>query len=297
MKKTLIISLLLLLFFVAAYVVAGSLVNVRENSFAILEDTENGSISVFPSGYNLIWQGVIPGRINIYYYNRKCYTVFNIEASVPGMESLHEFNKIRCSVEINYEIDKENLSIPYSLLEKGSDLFNYVIMGHLKSLLIHEMRPYFSSVYKRSDLIRDRSKIVDRIIDSLRIRCNNTGIRILNYKIAEKIEVPNRNDYYSELSYLNQLKLLKKESQKEMIILKGKLEKEKNVYQSYYKKLNSISGILKNNPDILKYIFIDKLSENVKVIITSDRLSIPPEMILDDKGKNNAVGDEIDNLR
>jgi hypothetical protein len=35
-----------------------------------------------------------------------------------------------------------------------------------------------------------------------------------------------------------------------------------------------MSGIIRQNPDILKYIYIDKLGGNVKVIISPDKTGI-----------------------
>jgi len=63
-----------------------------------------------------------------------------------------------------------------------------------------------------------------------------------------------------------------------------------------------ISNLIKSNPDILKYIYIDRLAGNVKLILSSDKSGMPFGMSLnedlDKTGKSkNAAKEEINNLR
>jgi hypothetical protein len=83
---------------------------------------------------------------------------------------------------------------------------------------------------------------------------------------------------------------------KQEILLKREALKERGDFEFYYEKLLKISSLIKDNPNILKYIYIDKLGGNIKVIISSDKTGLP-SMFGDLSESNSSVKGDIDNLR
>ena len=70
MKRIFSISIIILGFVIVCYFLLHCVVRIDESSFAILKDNWNGRIIKLQSGYNIFWQGAIPGRALIYTYNR-----------------------------------------------------------------------------------------------------------------------------------------------------------------------------------------------------------------------------------
>ena len=64
-----------------------------------------------------------------------------------------------------------------------------------------------------------------------------------------------------------------------------------------FEKLLRISSILKNNPEILKFIYIDKMGDDIKVIISSDKTGLPAMFNDSAEGTKPAAKGDVDNLR
>ena len=79
--------------------------------------------------------------------------------------------------------------------------------------------------------------------------------------------------------------------------LRNSLEKDKIASEAYYEKLSRIGNMIKDNPEILKYIYIDKLAGNIKVIISSEKNAMPVIFGQDQDVKDSDLKKEIDNLR
>ena len=78
--------------------------------------------------------------------------------------------------------------------------------------------------------------------------------------------------------------------------MKKQLLKEKSEFELYLEKLTKVSSIIKDNPQILKYIYIDKMGDNIKVIISSDKTGIPG-FLGESNDINPGVKGDVDNLR
>jgi len=81
---------------------------------------------------------------------------------------------------------------------------------------------------------------------------------------------------------------------KEKVAVIGHLSREKLENESRQNYYSSIAKLIKSDPDLLKFIYIDKIAGNVKVVISSDKDLVPDIFT----GKTETVkSKEIDNLR
>ena len=86
-------------------------------------------------------------------------------------------------------------------------------------------------------------------------------------------------------------------NRKQEILLTKKLIKERYENELYFEKLLKVSSLLKDNPEILKFIYIDKMGDDIKVIISSDKTGMPSMFSEDSNGTKPDVKGDVDNLR
>jgi len=86
-------------------------------------------------------------------------------------------------------------------------------------------------------------------------------------------------------------------NKKQEILLSKKLIKDKHENELYFEKLLRVSSILKDNPEILKFIYIDKMGDDIKVIISSDKTGLPAMFNESSDGTKPGVKGDVDNLR
>lgn len=295
MKK---ICLILIIFILvcAGYVSVNCLFKIPERHIVIAQDQKNGSIFFLKPGYNFVWQALIPQKIIIRNYNIKNEDIFNLKINNPvfsDSESRYKF--IRLDMSIEYELIFDNFNFTDLTIKQNQNIFHDLIYNNLQTVINKEIIPYFIHGYRSSLILKDEKNIVGRAVENIKSLVNNKGIKIINYKTIGGFEIPDDDAYNKELSYQNELNELEKNNKKELIIIQSKLQKEKILNIDYYNKLNEISKIIKENPDMLKYIYIDKMSDNVKVIITSDKSGMPFGLNLNDEASSVRYG-EIDNL-
>jgi hypothetical protein len=86
-------------------------------------------------------------------------------------------------------------------------------------------------------------------------------------------------------------------NRKQEILLSKKLIKERYENELYYEKLLKVSSMIKDNPEILKFIYIDKLGDDIKVIISSDKIGLPAMFSDTINNAKPGVKGDVDNLR
>jgi hypothetical protein len=300
MKKTKIIIfiiLLIILISVFVFIISNCVKYVPESSFTVLKDTRTGDVRLLSPGIHFFIQGYYPDRIILRSFNNKNSSIYNIKIDIPPFDSLgKDFLCINVAFNVIYSINYMNINIASIQPDNGSyfyDAVGQIIKANLRS----ELLPYILPNYKPDSIISGIAKIRENVFNRTKEQCNAAGLEIEKFEISGQIELPLKETYDSEVKYLNELKDIEKNNKKELLILESKIFNEQKVNSSYYNKLQEISKIIKDNPDILKYIYIDKLADNVKIIITSDKTGIPSGLINEkiiEKGRDDI---EIDNLR
>ncbi len=292
------------LFFVIAALYAGyfSYRSLEKERIGIVEDVRNNRIiRIFYNEKNFVWQGAFPWWFSIYEIPSKKSMDIDVEAAVPPLEVLNSpLYSLKITFNIKYSIDPEKFN-DFSIINRDLKDIDKSLRDYLSKLIVKEIYQYFIPDYKAEQINSNKEEILNSIRDSLKERFQNNGFEIISVKAAGSIIYPDREIYNEGLTHLTEMRKIDKDNEKKLKLLQNrlKLEKVKNEYK--YNKYKEMSKIIKENPDILKYIYIDKMADNVKVIIPSDKSGFPLDLNKKENGSgqvgSSEEGGEINNLR
>ncbi|HOP29181.1 MAG TPA: SPFH domain-containing protein [Spirochaetota bacterium] len=283
-------------FLLIIYSIIFSFFRLDENEYGLVRDNNNQIVTGFKNRYNFIWQGSLPWDYKIEKINLKNSSLFDVIVQIPSLSSLtDDIYFIKIPLNILYRINKDNLPDISFLSEKK--LMDQYISNTASSICSTMLVDYLTPQYSRERLLKEQKRLNDDIAAELNKKLNLLGV------IAEKIEFilpgyyPDTKLYQEALLKNREMRELEFSTKKQEVLMKKQLLKEKSEFEFYFEKLSKVSALIKDNPGILKYIYIDKMGDNIKVIISSDKTGIPA--VLGESGDNNNPGvkGDVDNLR
>lgn len=295
MKKLLLIIVLAAI----AYTGVTSVVIVPEKSVVVVCLKKTGEVlQVCGPGVNFVLKGVC-----FWKNSAAAFPLRNsrqLEAAIPvyplhGLDSLHY--SVIVPLSVSYEIDLARVNITKDSIFNQDSVFLNTVQLMIKSSFERSFEPYMRNRYMRNDLERDFNTIFSTVFDSVKKQCNEMGIVLTNFRLSGMPVFPDEQTYAMGIQYLAELRTIEKETKKELIILQGKLKKEEIQNRQLMQKLRTISALVKDNPDLLRFLYIDKMSGNVKVIISPDKSGIPFGLGFDSVRSRKSPRGEIDNLR
>ncbi len=297
MKDIIKFILKISLFLLIVYSFVLSFFVLKEEELGLVRDVSTGQIiTSFKNKYNFIWQGGMPWLYTVEKIELKKSSVITVIIHIPSLSSLSDdIYAIRLPLNISYQIKKDNLPDISFLTEKGN--MDQYISSVAGSVCTSKLIDYIEPRYNRAGLIQNQKRLNSDIAAEISRKLISLGI------VTEKIEffLPG---YYPDLKLYEEALVRNREmieldfnNRKQEILLKKQLLKERSEYELYLEKLTKVSVLIKDNPQILKYIYIDKMGDNIKVIISSDKTGIP--MVFGDSNdvNNSGVKGDIDNLR
>ncbi len=296
--KTLIKLLIKLAVFASIiYGLYFSLYKSGKEEIVVLKDIKNNKvIQVYTSSYNFIWQGVMPLHYAVVKMPVKNSALINIQITIPSLSSLNDESYIiKLPANISYQIDKNNLP-DVSYLSSKLDVENYIIE---KSLIISQtiLMKYLEPVYDKNVILKNEKAIVEALSSELSRKIVSLGIVLDKIEFISPGYYPDNKLYKEGLIQNKEMRDLDFSNKKQEILLSEKLIKEKHENELYYEKLLRISSLLKDNPEILKFIYIDKMGDDIKVIISSDKTGLPAMFNESSDGTKPGVKGDVDNLR
>jgi len=299
MRKSVIFLIIILAVVLSCYIISNCVVKKGEGSIIIARDLKTDDLTLLKNGNNFIWQGAIPGRVVFYTISSQNMNTFNLSMKTRLFEDLNDnIYSIKISLNIVYNIDEKTvLNFYRAQLERSGNSFNDLIEKFLKGNFEGELATYISPRYRRDDILREKDQIAERIINRLKNQCQSAGINISSYEIIGGITLPEGEIFNEGLNYCRELRENEKNNKKELIILNGQLEREKLFNKLYFDKLSEISKLISGTPALLKYIYIDKMADKVKVIVAPENSGLPFGLDSDDSQKRQKNSVEIDNLK
>ncbi|HON77091.1 MAG TPA: hypothetical protein PK544_01250 [Spirochaetota bacterium] len=295
MKKVFLIILLVAI----AYTGFTSIIIVPEKSVTIVSLEHTGEVvQVCGPGVNYVMKGVLFWKIcsvTFPLHNRQ-----HIEAVIPiyPLQTLDStYYSIIVPVSVSYTIDLVNAYITKDSVVNQKSIFLNAISNIVKNTFAGSFETYMRTGYRRNELERDFTRIFSIVFESVKKQCGDAGIVLNDFTLSGMPVFPDERTYNSGLQYLAELRAIEKETKKELIILQGKLKKEQIKNKQLLSKLRAISTLVKDNPDLLRFLYIDKMSGNVKVIISPDKSGFPFGLGFDSVRSKKSPRGEIDNLR
>ncbi len=299
MKQLIKTILIVLIISAAGYFIYSSVVIINEGNIGIAEDTgDKVVVQILQPGVNVIWRSIIPGRVDVLRLPVKGSSFFDVTIDIPPLGSLDsKYYSINVPIDFNYRLQPDSLSFDPGELKEGKQFIKNTVEKVTTGEINKEFSRYLSPSYNRIMLLRQQENLVASAFKNIKKKCDSLGIEITELNVSGNISFPDNATYYEGVRYYNELRQMERNNRKELILLKNDLKKKELSRDKYIDKLKRISTIVKDNPDLLKFIYIDKLGGNVKVILSSEKTGVPFGLSLEEiKDEKKTTGD-IDNLR
>lgn len=290
--KVFVIALLALFAFGAYFTVF----KVKDGEYGVLVERESGEIvSVFGSGYNFVPRNIAFWKHSVIYGRIRGTVIFDVRVPLPGLadvESRHY--AVDMKVQGKYELDLENVRDDI-LLSKES------LVAFLKSMCRDsfeaEMLPFLSPVFDNKKLEINSESVINRGFDTVKKRIVAMGVKLLDTSLLGPLRIPSVEIYREGLALAADFRKIENDNKKEQMLLENKLKKDEIEQKKYLENLREIAKVVKNNPDLLKYLYITGFSKNVNAIITPDRTGMPFGLDFSEKGSSPKGRGDVDNLR
>jgi hypothetical protein len=283
-----------------AYLLFFSLVKIDAGTICVVEDLRaKKAVAIarpIAGDFAFVWQGALPWWFLVSEVPTSRAARFDARITVPGLEVLRErYYHIWIPLRVSYRIDPARFTGAHLLGCQGNGAD-----GQMEKLvgreLQRELNQYLVPVYRRDMLPVQVETALAAAVRALEKELGDEGMVITGARITGALSLPDMPVYNEGISHAADLRNIDKKIEKDLIDVRSVMETDRIKNEQFYGKLKEISKIISANPDILKYIYIDKMAGNVKVILSSDNSGLPG-MLEKEMKPAKGKAKEIDNLR
>lgn len=288
-------KIIIAVFIIAAliYIFVHAVVIVGNGVLAFVTNEDGQMLGYLHKGINIVPQGIISKvKVNYIPLNGSCD--IDIVIPVPPLELIKsEHYSIKIPVSIDYTLDAERLTLAVQKLHADSQYMPLQLQKRLLDRITENLKKYLLPYYQYILLQANLQKELVMAIAHVKESCATDGIRI-NKVITGTIYIPDYAVYIEGRKFINELLQQEKTNTLRLNVLQQKLKEDEINNAQYLEYLEKISKIISKNKDILKYIYIDKLADNVKVIVTSDK-NVPLDLA--DESELESSKKDFDNFK
>jgi len=289
---------LILLLAAALYLYVTAVFRTSPEEFTLVRDRETGESTVLGPGFSFVWQGAVPGRIEISRYPLRAPEFIEARVAIPPLGDLEgDHYAVKLPLSVIYEVvpgvfkaaqgfDRREARPGAARIKELADKAFSTVLG-----------PYAERAYDRIGIMRDRERITSAAYELVKSRAAKVGLSVISMELAGPMVLPEQGVYQEGIAFLADLREIERRNRKEYLALESELDREKRRKKEYLEKLSDVSRLVKSNPDLLKYIYIDRLGGDVKVILAPEKSGMPLGLSLDDGKTVEKRKGEIDNLR
>lgn len=273
--KILLKILFLLLAAAAVYAGFSAYNPVRGGMAAVVADKKSGNVvSVIAKERRFVPYSALTWKYSVEMLPLKSSVMRDIRVDIPALKELdRDAFSIIIPIKVDFTIRPELPNL--NLLKNAAAGFTELLERELKAELGFLLQDYLTPAYRSAALIEARDDIIKKLNETISAKFANEGINIDDLRYMSAISLPDNRRYEEGLVYLENLRRMLIENDRKLIEIKGQLERDAQSTESLYKKYREISLIINENPAILKYIYIDKMAGNLKLIISSDKSAFP----------------------
>lgn len=296
MKKLLVVIVIL----GVAYTLFASIHKIENDRMMVVEDIKSRQIvrtsrPVFRD-FVFVWQGALPCSYSLFEIPLRRSVSCSVKIAIPGLTGLTEdYYFIQVPLRVVYRIDGKGFS-DNTLLRENCRNLDAAVVKLFEDAIGNEFGKYTALVYQRDALAAQIVPLMNKIKRDLQPEFKGMGLALVSAGVPGSVLLPEFATYTEGLQHAAELRKLDKAMQKDLIEMRGTVEREKIKNEQFYSRLLEISRIIGKNPDMLQYIYIDKMAGNVKVILSSDNTGLPGFLENVKKQKKGKPRD-VDNLR
>jgi hypothetical protein len=300
MKKFLQKTIAVILVAGIAYILFFSVEKIEPGRICVVKDLRSKTIIrvVRPvaGGFAFAWQGALPWWFLVSDMPAQRAAAIKIKIAFPELSFLKgDYYHLWVPLKVAYRINGDTFSDSSKLGNNGRDLDDQV-GRFFQDELQREMAPYLAPAYQREVLAAQIESILAKAQKGLEPQCKTLGVEIKSAAVSGNLLLPDKALYNEGLAHAADLRKMERAREMDLIGVRGALERERLKNEQLFADLMKISKIISANPDILKYIYIDKLGGNVNVILSSDSSGVP-RMLENSPKPAKGKPREIDNLR
>src|SRR4030067_833609 len=201
--------------------------------------------------------------------------LYEMKIALPNLENLKEdYYHIVIPLRVNYRIDMQKFS-DIGKLDGRSRQLDDLVERLVKNSLEKEMRAYLYPVYQREALAARMNAVLDKITGDLGEEFRVYGLVLVSAVVSGAVSLPDKALYNEGVLYATDLRQKERAVAMGLMDARSRVERQKIENEQFYTKLLEVSKIISNNPEVLKYIYIDKMGGQVKVILSSDTTGLP----------------------
>ncbi len=253
----------------AVYIFVKAVVFVGDDVVAIVTDTEYQIIGLLKKGVNVVPQALFhPVRVTYIPLYGSCKA--DIIVPIPPLEKIKSKNySITVPVSIQYTFDAGKLKLDLKSMHSNADYVKEIITIALVDAVNTQFRKYLVPVYQYFPLQANFQNEFIVVINTVKEVCAKRGLVVDDVKIGN-VYLPDYAIYAEGKRFLQELLQQEKDNALQLARLQQKLNEDGLASKQRLEHLEKISELIQKNKDILRYIYIDKLADNVRVIVTSD---------------------------
>jgi hypothetical protein len=254
----------------AVYIFVKAVVFVGDDVVAIVTDTEYQIIGLLKKGVNVVPQALFhPVRVTYIPLYGSCKA--DIIVPIPPLEKIKSKNySITVPVSIQYTFDAGKLKLDLKSMHSNADYVKEIIIIALVDAVNTQFRKYLVPVYQYFPLQANFQNEFIVVINTVKEVCAKRGLVVDDVKIGN-VYLPDYAIYAEGKRFLQELLQQEKDNALQLARLQQKLNEDGLASKQRLEHLEKISELIQKNKDILRYIYIDKLADNVRVIVTSDK--------------------------
>lgn len=291
-------AFLILLLAAALYVFLTAVFWTSPEEFTLVRDRDGGARTVLGPGFGFVWQGLVPDRLEISRYPKRAPEFIEARVAIPPLGDLEgDHYAIKVPLSVTYEVAPGALWVARASEQREGRPGASRMKELADKAFSAALGPYTEQAYNRFGIMRDREKITAAAYELMKGRAARAGLTVVSMELSGPMVLPEPLVYQEGLAFLAELREIERRNHKEYLALKSELEREKKRKKEYLEKLSDISRLVKSNPDLLKYIYIDRLGGDVKVILAPEKSGMNFGLSLEDERIAEKRKGEIDNLR
>lgn len=240
-----------------------------KGQFLVVADKKEDRI-LFSSSrqWNIVPYAIIPGRTELYTIVTSGTLDVECKLTIPELASLNDsLYDITFQMAVEYGIDVDTFAPTKNFLSNPDGIINAALSSKAQAEFVSLISAYLREGYNPEIITAEWDIIKNSLVKRLGQDAKKMGVHIISVGETDLLKLPPLEVYEYGKIFRDDLLELKKKHNLEAENLRHALDLKSIETDDYYKHLEKISALIKDNPDLLKYMYIEKLSPNVQVVV------------------------------
>ncbi|MFW5808763.1 MAG: hypothetical protein ACOCWH_06890, partial [Spirochaetota bacterium] len=250
---------------------------------------------------NIIPYMIIPGRVQLYPIDTTGSFSVDVSVPLPELTLLDDpVYTIRYGISVYYELEEDDFNPTKSFMSEPEKIIQSAVTQLASDAFTELMSDYVTEGYFPDRIQEDWTGLKSTFLTRVRKGGEQYGVRITQISEETVPRIPDDDMYQYGISLRDDLLELRRRHAIEVETIQHSLDVKKIQTEQYYGELQKISDLISQNPDLLKYMYIEKLGENVQVILPQGMSGYPfgldRRAEVENTAQEQSSDEDVDNL-